>query len=185
MAAGAGSPFDPSASPDLPQRPRPEPGDRSGGDGSNQAEFSGAERSRPTIAGPSPPRLPGQGIGESTSQFYRDSHRNQVLLSKSPNIFTQNQKSNQQLGAAAMSQPNVRLVNHSLNRLLDSNSKMAGLGPSSGSNIFAAPDQKATMNQTAAEPQKSGVFGLGGRKTLNEQSGAGVGMASGAGLLHA
>lgn len=185
MTAGAGSPFDPSISPDLPLRLRPDQADHSGGDGSNQAEYSGAERSRPTIVGPSPSHPPGQGVRESANQFNRDSHRNQVLLSKSPNIFTQNQQSNQHLGGATMSQPNVKLVNHSLNRLLDNNNKMAGPGPSSGSNIFAAPDLKATMNQNAAEPAKSGVFGLGGRKTLNEQSGAGVGMASGAGLLHA
>lgn len=88
MATGAGSPFDASLSPELPLRHRADPTD-----GSNQAELSGAERSKQTLG---PPRVPG-AVGESAPQFNRGSHRNQVLLSKSPNIFTQNQKSNQQL----------------------------------------------------------------------------------------
>lgn len=74
----------------------------------------------------------------------------------------------------------MKLVNHSLNRLLDGGNAAAGFG-SSGSHVLAAPEQLG--GQKHGEQQRSGAFGLGGRaKNLNEQSGAGVGLASGAAL---
>ena len=178
MAAGAGSPFDASLSPDLPLRHR-QANDVAGttiGERSNQANISGTNRSKQTLAVNSLAFIQGQGKGESPVNVHRSGHRNQVLLSKSPNIFAQNQQSNQHLEAAAMSQPNVKP--DSLHRLFDST---VGLGASSGSKALAAQAYSAGKNQN--EAHRSGVFGLSGRaKNLNEQSGAMVGTASGVGL---
>lgn len=182
MATGTGSHFEAAMSPDLPMRHRMANDviENLGAARSNQAEFSGVNRSKQTLAAQSLAHIPGQGVAESPNQFVRSNHRNQVLLGKSPNIFAQNQESNRQLQAPVMSQPSVKHINHSLNRLLDGGNRVVGFG-SSGSSVLVVPDQKAAKKQN--EQQRSGVFGLGGRaKNLNEQSGAGVGLASGAGL---
>ena len=72
--------------------------------------------------------------------------------------------------------------NQSLNRLLDSNNRMASIGMSSGSNIIVAPESNIRNMHTISA--KGAIFGLGGRpRNLNEQSGAGVGHGYGSGAI--
>jgi len=72
--------------------------------------------------------------------------------------------------------------NQSLNRLLESNNKMASIGMSSGSNIIVAPESNIRNMHTISA--KGTIFGLGGRpRNLNEQSGAGVGHGYGGAVI--